>query len=88
MQNLAWSTGDAELTTHLETIILGGVMSATVLRHQDRRSRGSAKVVVQAPMDVDTVIEELHICRQKLDRRTLELQRDRLRMESERCECV
>ena len=61
VQNLAWSTGDAELKAHLETVIPGGVMSATVLRHQDgRSSRGITKVVVQAPMDADTVIEELH----------------------------
>ena len=76
VQNLAWSTGDSELTAHLETVIPGGVMSATVLRHQDGRSRGIAKVVVQAPMDADTVIEELH--GKELDGRTLEFKHDRL----------
>ena len=75
MQNLSWGTGDAELTAHLDTVIPGGVISASVLRHADGRSRGIAKVVVQSPIDTETVIEELH--GKELDGRKLEIARDR-----------
>ena len=50
------ATGDAELTAHLDTVIPGGVISASVLGHApDGRSRGIAKVVVLAPIDAETV---------------------------------
>ena len=76
VQNLSWGTNDSELTAHLDTVIPGGVISASVLRHADGRSRGIAKVVVQAPIDAETVIEELH--GKELDGRVLEIARDRL----------
>lgn len=76
VQNLSWGTGDAELTAHLDTVIPGGVISASVLRHADGRSRGIAKVVVQSPIDTETVIEELN--GKELDGRKLEIARDRL----------
>ena len=42
----------------------------------DGRSRGIAKVVVQSPIDTETIIEELH--GKELDGRKLEIARDRL----------
>jgi hypothetical protein len=76
VQNLSWGSGEAELTAHLDTVIPGGVVSVSVLRHADGRSRGIAKVVVQAPIDTQTVIEELN--GKELDGRVLEIARDRL----------
>jgi RNA recognition motif-containing protein len=76
VQNLSWGSGEAELTAHLDTVIPGGVVSVSVLRHADGRSRGIAKVVVQAPIDTQTVIEELN--GKELDGRALEIARDRL----------
>ena len=61
---------------YLDTVIPGGLISASVLRHPDGRSRGIAKVVVQVPMDTETVIEQLN--GKELDGRVLEFARDRL----------
>ena len=75
VQNLSWGTGDAELTAYLDTAIPGSVISASVMRHADGRSRGIAKVVVQAPIDAETVIEELN--GKELDGRALSIAHDR-----------
>ena len=76
MQNLSWATDDSALTDHLDTVIPGGVISASVLRHADGRSRGIAKVVVLAPCEAETVIEELN--GKELDGRVLKFAQDRL----------
>lgn len=76
VQNLSWGTDDDGLTTHLETVLPGGVVSVCILRRADGRSRGIAKVVVRHPADAVTVIEELH--GKELDGRVLEFSHDRL----------
>ena len=77
--NIAWATTDAQLHEHLQSAFpaAGAAVSASaILRWPDGRSRGMAKVVMRAAIDVDAVIEALD--RVQLGGRALLLHRDRL----------
>ena len=81
--NVPWATTDEELHEHLEAGFPrpGAVSSLQILRWADGRSRGVAKVVMRAAIDVDTVIEALDGC--ILAGRALKLRRDKLRPQVE-----
>ena len=78
--NLAWRTTEAELRAHLDSAFpssSGTVCSVCILRWLDGRSRGVAKVLMRAAIDVATAIEMLN--GKTLAGRTLTLCHDKLK---------
>lgn len=74
--NLAWRTGEMDLKMHLQMPFdaLGIVMSVSILRYADGRSRGMAKAVMATPNDANMAITALDGC--ELDGRPLQIALD------------